>query len=66
MYIRKKTWGPRKRDVTPKTVMSMTVERAKDSTEHKKVAVTCTLYMKQEVMKQRILLQQRLFPLKDH
>ena len=44
MYIRKKTWGPRKRDVTPKTVMSMTVEHAKDSLERKKVAVTCTLY----------------------
>ena len=40
----RKTWGPRKRDVTPKTVMSMTVERAKDSSECKKVAVTCTLY----------------------
>jgi len=39
-----KTWGPRKRDVTPKIVMSTTVELAKDSLECKKVAVTCTLY----------------------
>ena len=40
----KKAWGPRKRDVTPKTVMSTIVEYAKDSLERKKVAVTCTLY----------------------
>ena len=40
----KKTWGPRKRDVTPKTVMSTTVERAKESEEHRKLPLKCTLY----------------------
>ena len=40
----KKNMGPTKTDVIPKTVMSTTVERAKDSSECKKVAVTCTLY----------------------
>ena len=40
----KKVWGPRNRDVNPKTVMSVTLERAKDSSERKKVAVACTLY----------------------
>ena len=40
----KQSWGPRKRDIDPKPIMQTTVERAKDEKEHKKVAVTCTLY----------------------
>ena len=38
-----KIHGDVESDVTPKTVMSMTVEHAKDSSECKKTAVTCTL-----------------------
>ena len=40
----KKAWGPRKGDINLKTVMIVTVECAKDNSEHKKVAVTCTLF----------------------
>ena len=40
----KKTWGSRKRDVTRKTVMSTTVERAKESEERRKLPLKCTLY----------------------
>ena len=40
----KKIWGPRKGDVTRKTVMSTTVERAKESEERRKLPLKCTLY----------------------
>jgi len=40
----KKSWGPRKRDVTPKTMMSTTVEHAKESSKCKKLPRKCTLY----------------------
>ena len=39
-----KKHGDLERDINPKTVMSVMEERAKDSSECKKVAITCTLY----------------------
>lgn len=40
----KKLWGPRERDIAPKTVMETMVEKAKDPSERKKSAITCSLY----------------------
>ena len=40
----KKLWGPRERDITPRTMMETMVEKAKDPLQRKKSAITCSLY----------------------
>ena len=44
MHIRKGNMGSRKRDITPKTMMSTIVEHARESNKHRKLPLNCTFY----------------------
>ena len=57
--------APKKGDINPKAVFSVTVECAKDGAERKKAAITCTLYEARSD-EAKILLQLKLFHLKDY
>ena len=64
----KNTWGPSKRDVTPKIVMSTTVKHTRENSKRKKLCITKVHahYTKQEVKWLRILLKLMQLSLKDY